>query len=59
MKPFYLSKTLIVNTLTLIILILLSLAGSPILSEYSEALTAIVAILNIVLRFITKEPIHV
>jgi len=56
-KPFWESKTLWVNVIGLIIVVIQYFQGVniPILSP--ELSVAILAILNIVLRFVTNQPV--
>jgi hypothetical protein len=57
-KEWYLSKTLWMNVISLLIAILLAIAGhESIPSQTSELVLMIVAFLNIVLRFVTQQPL--
>lgn len=53
--PFYLSKTLWVNVLALIAMILQGVTGNVLLNMELQA--TILAIINMVLRFVTKKPV--
>jgi len=57
MKPAYLSKTVIVNVLSVLALIMLSFSQSPLFANYSELLTGALAVINIILRTISKDEI--
>jgi len=57
-KPIYRSKTLWVNVVAIIGIILNSLYGIEIDAELQATLaTAILAVVNIILRLITSKPI--
>lgn len=59
-KPWYLSRTILFNSLTTTAVILTAMQGQEFLSEYPRLLlsmTAVTAIINIVLRTITTNPI--
>jgi hypothetical protein len=52
------SKTLGFNVAVLVALVAAYYAGAPVdLTEAGDTLTAIVAVVNIILRFATKEPL--
>ncbi len=53
-KPFYLSKTFWVNVLSILAMILVSVFGVDI---SPEILVYALAGINVILRFMTKEPI--
>lgn len=55
MKPWYTSKTLWVNVLTLAVLILGTLAARPELAEYAPTMATLLAVVNVVLRFVTTK----
>ncbi len=59
MKPFWKSKTFWVNVLTLVISALTMIAGSETIDPQVVAIITGIAIpiLNVVLRFVTNEPI--
>lgn len=57
MKPLTQSKTIWVNVLSILVLILVSFQQSPIFSEYGELITGALAVINIILRVISKEEI--
>lgn len=55
------SKTVAVNVLTLIVAAAAAVAGTDVIAEYPQAaaaITAVVAGLNIVIRFLTSRPIE-
>lgn len=55
------SKTVAVNVLTLIVAAAAGIAGTDVIAEYPQAaaaITAAVAGLNIVIRFLTSKPIE-
>lgn len=59
-KPWYLSKTVLVNALTAAVAVGTALAGQQIVIEnpgVAASLTAAIAGLNVVLRFITVLPL--
>ena len=59
-KPWYLSRTILFNSLTTTAVILTAMQGQEFLSEYPRvtlAMTALSAIVNVVLRTITTQPI--
>lgn len=61
-KGFWKSRTFWLNAITLAVAVLVALLGQPLVAEHSLAvmiLTAIVAGLNVVLRFLTGTPISV
>ena len=55
MKPWYKSKTIIVNALTLIAMILGTVAQWPEMQEYAVQILYGVTIVNVLLRFVTKD----
>lgn len=58
MKPWYLSKTVWVNVLTLIVAILGLLAGNDLIAQHPQVVAAIassVAAINVLLRFLTSD----
>lgn len=57
MKNWYQSKTIWVNVLTLVVMILSSLAQWQELAAYAPTLLAVVSTINIVLRFLTDKSI--
>lgn len=58
-KPWYQSKTVLFNVLFLLVSVAAVFGFSSFQPEpkWAEAIAAVVAILNIVLRFISKDPI--
>lgn len=56
-KPWWTSKTLWVNALTLIVMILGTVAQWPEFSAYSGHIAGVLAIVNMALRFITDRPV--
>jgi len=59
-KPWYLSKTVLVNLLTAAVAVTTALAGQQIVADnpsLAASLTAAIAGLNVVLRFITVLPL--
>lgn len=55
------SKTIAVNVLTLIVAAAAAVAGTDVIQEYPQAaaaITAAVAGINIVIRFLTSKPIE-
>lgn len=59
-KPWYKSRTVIVNALTAAVAVGTALAGQQIVKDYpsfAASLTASVAALNMALRFVTVLPI--
>ena len=58
MKPWYKSKTVIVNALTLIAMILGTVAQWPEMQAHAVQILYAVTIVNVVLRFVTKESLR-
>ena len=61
-KAFWQSKTFWLNLLTLLVAVLTAILGLDFVKEYPQIVTGIVSIvsvLNMVLRFLTTEPITV
>ena len=56
-KPWYYSRTLWVNALTLLIMILGTVAQWPEFSAYAGQIAGALAIVNMLLRFITDRPV--
>lgn len=56
-KPWYTSKTLWVAVLTIAIGALVELGQVPQLAPYTGYLTAAIGIANLILRFVTTQPI--
>ena len=57
-KPWYQSKTVWINTLTLAALISSTIMQWPDLQQYATYLTYALAIVNLVLRFITNTQLE-
>jgi hypothetical protein len=60
MKPWYLSKTVWFNALTVIVAVAAYYGWTPdptLANTIAKALVAIAPIVNIFLRFITKQPV--
>jgi hypothetical protein len=57
MKPWYESKTLWVNVVALLAVVIASLAQWPELATYAPQLATALAIVNMMLRFMTSEGI--
>ena len=59
-KPWYLSKTMIVNSLTTAIALSMALVGQEWIAEHpgaTSALGAVIGILNVLLRTVTNKPV--
>ena len=56
-KPWYQSKTLWVNILTLLVMILGTVSQWPEFSAYTGQIAGALAIVNIALRFLTDRPV--
>lgn len=57
MKPWYRSRTIWINSLTVAIALVAVLQGSPLFARYSEALLLVNALMNVGLRFVTTQPL--
>jgi len=57
-KPWYQSKTVWINALTLAALIISTMMQWPELQQYATYLTYALAIVNLVLRFITNTQLE-
>ena len=55
-KPFWVSKTLWINLLAIIAIIAQGVTGNEVIN--AEAQVGILALINLVLRLVTKEPIN-
>ena len=56
MKDWYKSKTLIVNTLSLVVAVVTAAAGTTLVQDHPQVaagLTAVLAAVNVALRFLT------
>ena len=58
MKKWYKSRTIIVNAISLLIMIVGTIAGWPELREYAPQLLMVMNVLNLSLRAITYEGVH-
>jgi hypothetical protein len=56
-KRWYTSKTLWVNALTLLIMVLGTVAQWPEFADYAAHIAGIVAAINLILRVITDRPV--
>lgn len=56
-KPWYESKTLWVNALTLLVMVLGTVAQWPEFSVYAPQIAGAVAVVNMLLRFLTDRPV--
>jgi hypothetical protein len=56
-KPWYQSKTIWTNIITLAIFVLGQLAVIPDFADVSKYLVLVVAVLNIILRAVTSQPL--
>ncbi len=58
-KPFYKSKTLWVNGISFVVAVLfaLGLVEAELPSDLEQFVVPVVFLINLVLRFVTKEPI--
>lgn len=57
MKPWYESKTIWVNVLTVVIVLVTSMMSWPDMQQYGAQLTTMLAVVNVILRLITSEGI--
>lgn len=57
MKPWYESKTIWVNVLTVVIVLVTSMMSWPDMQQYGAQLTTTLAVVNVILRLITSEGI--
>ena len=57
MKPWYESKTIWVNVLSVVIVLVTSIMAWPDMQQYGAQLTTMLAVVNVVLRLITSEGI--
>jgi hypothetical protein len=58
MKKWYKSKTIIINIISLLIMVVGTIAGWPELREYGPTLLMIMNVLNLSLRALTYEGLH-
>jgi hypothetical protein len=58
MKPWYTSKTVWVNVLTLTALIIGTLVAHPALETMATPLAIALSVVNVVLRFLTTKPVR-
>jgi hypothetical protein len=57
MKPWYESKTIWVNALTVLIVLITSMTSWPQMQQYGAQLATALAVVNVMLRLITSEAI--
>jgi hypothetical protein len=57
MKPWYKSKTIILNAAVLVASVLTALAGDPAFAAYASQIATALALTNIVLRIVTSQSI--
>jgi len=57
MKPWYESKTIWVNVLTVLVVLITSMMSWPDMQQYGAQLTTMLAVVNVMLRLITSEGI--
>lgn len=57
MKPWYESKTIWVNVLTVVAVLITSMASWPDMQQYGAQLATALAVVNVMLRLITSEAI--
>lgn len=57
MKPWYESKTIWVNALTVLIVLITSMTSWPQMQQYGAQLATALAVVNVMLRLITSEGI--
>jgi uncharacterized membrane protein len=56
-KPWYLSRTIWLNIVSLLVMIITALAGWTEFQAYAPQMLAIVNMLNIIVRFLTSDGI--
>lgn len=56
-KDWYKSKTVWANVLSTTVAVLSLLGAHPLLAEYSEHVLLAVGVLNVLLRFVTDQPV--
>lgn len=57
-KVWWQSKTMLVNILTIVVVILVQVINSPELKDYSKIAVVVLAFANIILRILTTDPIR-
>lgn len=57
MKPWYKSKTIWVNVLTILAVLITSVTSWPDMQQYGAQLATALAVVNVMLRLITSEGI--
>lgn len=57
MKPWYKSRTLWLNALTLVAVIIVSVTAWPELQQYGAQMATALAVVNMLLRFMTTQAI--
>lgn len=57
MKPWYESKTIWVNVLTVVAVLITSMTSWPDMQQYGAQLATALAVVNVMLRLITSEAI--
>lgn len=57
MKPWYESKTIWVNVLTVLVVLITSMMSWPDMQQYGAQLTTMLAVVNVMLRLITSKGI--
>ena len=58
MKPWYKSKTVWINVLSLVAMILATVAQWPEMNEIAPQIVYALAIVNVLLRFVTSESVR-
>ena len=58
MKRWYKSKTVLINVLSLVAMILATVAQWPEMNEIAPQLVYALAIVNVLLRFVTSESVR-
>ena len=58
MKPWYKSKTVWINVLSLVAMILATVAQWPEMNEIAPQIVYALAIVNVLLRFVTSESLR-
>lgn len=57
MKPWYESKTIWVNVLSVLVVLVTSIMAWPDMQQYGAQFTTMLAVVNVILRLITSEGI--
>lgn len=58
MKPWYKSKTVWINVLSLVAMVLATVAQWPEMNEIAPQIVYALAIVNVLLRFVTSESVR-